>query len=311
MILLDIYRKSGYALKKIWLFFLETQHNRIILCGLVVGLYYYLFSWLKAVILFLISGMTFPLLTVTAAYLALQELWLRKHQLAKLNPAAIQRRLGHSLILFGTALFPFTINKGWSQALVWAVILVGILLSNWGLEFFKKYKITFFLIVISIYPGIYFLPEYIWRALTPERTMDYIQAWSVNLALQAIGYPSSVDGTLVKLPTGSIEIGWGCNGFDLIVLMLMTGLLIGIAYKLKGLQIINICFLGSIVAFAFNTARIVLLAISVAYWDESVFDFWHNGWGGQIFSAAMFTAYYYLLMQMRLLDFAPKSKLNH
>jgi len=294
-------------IKKILPIYLARKHNRIILCGLVVGVYYYLFFWLKTLIQFLIGGSTFPLLTVTAAYLALQELWLQKNQLAKLNPATMQRRLGHSLILFGVALFPFTLNKGWSQALVWLVILVGISLSSWGLIFFKRYLRPSFLMVLSIYPGIYFLPGYILQVLNSERTMNQIKAWSVNLALHTIGYPSSVDGTWVKFPTGSVDIGWACNGFDLMVLMLVTSLLIGMAYRLKGCQTLKISFLGCSLAFIFNTARIALLAISVAYWDGQAFDFWHDGWGGQIFSAAMFTAFYYLLIQMRLLDFKQKS----
>jgi exosortase/archaeosortase family protein len=277
------------------------------LCGLFVGFYYYLFFWVKTLTQFLINGITFPLLTVTAAYLALHDLWQQKNQIAKLNPTTMQRRLGHSVILFGISIFPFSVNKGWKQALVWLVIVVGIVLSNWGLKFFKCYLRAIFLIVLSTYPGIFFLPGYVWQALTPERTMDYIQAWSVNLVLHVIGYPSIVDKTFVKLPTGSIEIGWGCNGFELMVLMLMTSLLIGIAYRLNKFQILTISFLGCITAFTFNTARIALLAISVAYWDEEVFDFWHDGWGGQIFSAAMFTAFYYLLIKMRVLDFAHKS----
>lgn len=307
---MDTFRQHLYTIKKILPVYLAKKHNRIVLCGLVVGFYYYLFFWLKTLTQFLISGSTFPLLTATAACLALQELWHHKNQLAKLKPAIIQRRLGHSLILFGVALLPFSLSKGWSQALIWLVILVGIFLSTWGLKFFQRYLRPLFLVILSIYPGIFFLPAYIWQALTPERTMDRIQAGSVNLLLHTIGYPSIVDGTLVKLPTGSVEIGWGCNGFELIVLMLITSVLIGVAYRLKGLQIITISFLGCLIAFTFNTARIALLVISVAYWDEQVFDFWHDGWGGQIFSAAMFTAFYYLLIQMRLLDFAPKSKLQ-
>ncbi|MBH8553658.1 cyanoexosortase C [Nostocaceae cyanobacterium CENA357] len=290
--------------------YLKKSHNRFILSGLAVGLYYYLFFWLKTLTQFLIGGSTFPLLTATAAYLALQELWQQKNQFAKLNPVNMQRQLGHSLILFGVGLFPFSLSKGWSQALVWLVILVGMVLSTWGLKFFKHYLRPIVLMVLSIYPGIHVLPAYIWQVLTPERTMDHIKAWSVNSVLNTIGYRSSLDGTLVKLSTGSVEIGWGCNGFDLIVLMLMTSLLIGIAYRLKGFQILIISFLGCILAFTFNTARIALLAISVAYWDGEAFDFWHNGWGGQIFSAAMFTVFYYLLIQMRLLNSDCKSKLQ-
>ncbi|MFN6565759.1 cyanoexosortase C [Dendronalium sp. ChiSLP03b] len=307
---MNSYKKYVYKIQQILPIYLAKNHNRIVLCGLAIGLYYYLSFWLKTLTQFLIGGSTFPLLTVTTAYLALQELWQQKNQLAKLNPAIIQRRLGHSLILFGVGLFPYSLNKGWSQALVWLVILVGIVLSTWGLKFFKRYKRQIFLMILSIYPGIYSLPGYIWRAFTPERTMDRIQAWSVNLALHTIGYPSSIDETWVKLPTGSVDIGWGCNGFDLMVLMLVTSLLIGMVYRLKGFQILTISFLGCILAFTFNTARIALLAISVAYWDVKAFDFWHDGWGGQIFSAVMFTAFYYLLIQLRLLDFERKSKLH-
>ena len=307
---MDRYKKYSYTIKKRLPIYLANNHNRIILCGLFVGLYYHLFFWLKTLTLFLIGGSTFPLLTVTTTYLALHELWQQKNQLAKLNPATIERRLGHALILFAVGLFPFSLNKGWTQALVWLVILVGIVLSTWGLKFFKRYLRQIFLMLLSIYPGIYSLPGYIVQVMTPERTMDRIQAWSVNLVLQVIGYSSSVDETMVKLPTGSIDIEWGCNGFDLIILMLMTSLLIGMVYRLKGFQTLTISFFGCIIAFVFNTARIALLAISVAYWDVKTFDFWHDGWGGQIFSAAMFTAFYYLLIQLRLLDYDRKSKLQ-
>jgi cyanoexosortase A len=309
LIVLHIYKKYNDKIKQLLSSCLAKKHNRIVLCGLFVGLYYYLFFWLKTLIQFLIGGGTFPLLTVTAVCLAVQELWQQKNQLTQLKPSILHRRLGHSLILFGVGLFPFSLNKGWSQALVWFVILIGITLSTWGMKFFKGYLRPIFLIIFSIYPGIYSLPAYIWQALTPERTMDRFQAWIVNLTLQVIGYSSSLDGTLVKLPTGSIDIRWGCNGFDLMVLMLLTSLLIGLAYRLKHFQILTISFLGCILAFTFNTARIALLAISVAYWDGETFNFWHDGWGGQIFSAAMFTAFYYLLIQLRLLDVTQKSQL--
>ncbi|MBE9207454.1 cyanoexosortase C [Nostoc sp. LEGE 06077] len=300
----------SFDLKENLLIPLAKKHNQVILCGLFVGLYYYLFFWLKTLIQFLIGGSTFPLLTIAAAYLGLYELWQNKNKITKLNTTTIQRNLGCSIILFGVTLFPFSVYKGWSQAFVWLGILLGIIFSTWGKNFFKDYKRPIFLIFLSIYPGIYSLPAYIWRALTPERTMDYIQAWSVNLALHAIGYPSTLDKTLVKLPTGSVDIGWGCNGFDLMVLMLMTSVLIGIAYRLTSFQILTISLLGCLIAFTFNTVRIALLEISVAYWDGKTFDFWHDGWGGQIFSAAMFTTFYYLLVQMRLLNFAYKTKLQ-
>ncbi|WP_413200477.1 cyanoexosortase C [Nostoc piscinale] len=286
---------------------MSKKHNLIVWCGLIVGFYYYLFFWLKTLVQFLIGGSTFPLLTITGGYLALQELWQNKAKIVRFRATNIQRRLGHILIGCGILFFPFSLDKGWKQALVWLSIFVGIVISTWGIKFFKYYLRPTFLIIFSIYPGINVLPGYLWQALTPERTMDQIQAWSVNLALHTMGYPSNIDGTWVNLPTGSVNIGWGCNGFDLMVLMLMTSLLIGMAYRLKSRQILIISLLGCVIAFVFNTARITLLAISVAYWDGQSFDFWHSGWGGQIFSLAMFTAFYYLLMQMRLLDFARKS----
>jgi hypothetical protein len=32
------------------------------------------------------------------------------------------------------------------------------------------------------------------------------------------------------------------------------------------------------------------------YWGEAAFDFWHSTWGAQIFSAVLFTVYYYAVM---------------
>jgi exosortase/archaeosortase family protein len=54
--------------------------------------------------------------------------------------------------------------------------------------------------------------------------------------------------------------------------------------------------MGWTVAMVLNVPRIMLLAIASVYWGEHSFEFWHGPIGGQMFSAVMFTVYYYIAM---------------
>lgn len=276
---------------------IRAAHNLIILCGLLVGLWY-LSNWLGILINYTFQGASFPLIVGASAYLAVQELWHRRNKLARLIVSVQQRRIGHILILTGTILFPLCRFAVWSQALLWLLILAGIALSSWGLEFFKKYPRPIFLILLSTHPTPDIIAGQLWTIITPPNTLERFMAWMGSLALQSIGQPATATDIYIYLPTGGVEVGWGCSGFNMAFTIAVTGLLLGLTLKQSWLQTLGLVILGVALAFIFNVPRIMLLTLAAVFWGEKSFEFWHGAWGGQIFSTLLFTAYYYLIMSI-------------
>lgn len=276
---------------------LRTPHAQIVLCGLLVGLWY-LPNWLGILLNYIFQGVAFPLIVFAASYFAVQELWCDRHKLTKLTATLKQQRLGHILILSGVVSSPFCGFAFWPQALLWLLILVGIALSSWGLGFFKKYPHPIFLILLSVHPTPDILIGQLWIALTPNYLLERLMAWSSSLALQAIGQPATSNDIYIFLPTGGVEIGWGCNGFDMALTIATFGLLVGLIFKQNWLQTLGLAIFGIALALIFNVPRIVLLTFAAVFWGEESFNFWHGTWGGQIFSTIIFTAYYYFIMSI-------------
>jgi exosortase/archaeosortase family protein len=272
----------------------RTAHNWIVLCGLAVGLWY-LPAWLGILLKLLAHGVAFPLLVFGAAYLAIQQLWHQRNQLAKLIAPVEQRRLGHIVILTSVGLFGFCRFAFWSQALLWFLVLVGIALSSWGVSFFKKYPQPTFLILLSIHPTPNYLIDYLWRAVNDHKTLEHLVAWSGSLGLQAIGQSATSTDNIIYLGTGAIQVEWGCTGTDMAITMAATSLLLGLIFKQNWVQTVGLVILGIVLAFVLNLPRIMLLAFANTFWGKEAFEFWHTGWGGQIFSTILFTIYYYLM----------------
>ncbi len=276
---------------------IRTAHNLIVMCGLSVGLWY-LSDWLWVLVNYTFQGASFPLIVAASAYLALQELWHKRNKLAKLIAPVQQRRLGDILILTGAVLFPLCRFAFWSQALLWLLILAGIALSSWGLEFFKKYPRPIFFILLSVHPTPDIIVGQLWTIITPHNTLEHFMAWMGSLALQAIGQSATATDIYIYLPTGGVEVGWGCSGFNMAFTIAATGLLLGLTLNQSWLKTLWLVILGVALAFIFNVPRIVLLTLAAVFWGEKSFEFWHGAWGGQIFSTLLFTAYYYLVMSI-------------
>ncbi|MBD2021735.1 archaeosortase/exosortase family protein, partial [Leptolyngbya sp. FACHB-36] len=121
-------------------------------------------------------------------------------------------------------------------------------------------------------------------------------AWCGAGALRVIGQPAVVQGTLVSLPGGSVEVAWGCNGFNMAFTMAAAGLIMGLFLNQSRLQTIGLMAIGIVLALVFNVPRIMLLTLASVYWGKAAFEFWHGPWGGQIFTGVLFTVYYYAVM---------------
>jgi exosortase/archaeosortase family protein len=80
--------------------------------------------------------------------------------------------------------------------------------------------------------------------------------------------------------------------------MSVASLVLGLFLKQSFAKLAGMVAIGMVLALLFNLPRIMLLALSEAYWGSASFDFWHGIWGGQIFSTILFTIYYYVVMAL-------------
>jgi exosortase/archaeosortase family protein len=274
----------------------QTYHGRVILCGLLVGLIY-LPSWVRFVTVFTFIGSIFPLVSLSATYLGLAELWADRQQIAKYSASPRSRKWGHCIIWFSIALFPFCLTKVWAQGFVWALVLIGIALSSWGYKFFRQHWCPVLLILSTAYPPLILsVLGRLWTIVTPPLILEKFMAWAGSIYLKLAGLPVVLDGTKLQLPSGGVDVQHGCNGFEMIVTIIAVTFLVGVAFELKRSKTLQLAFLGAVLAMILNAGRIALMAIAVAYWGEDAFEFWHGFWGGQIFASVLFTLYYYLVM---------------
>ena len=274
---------------------LKTTHGRIVLCGLFVGLCYFP-AWCFDLIGRAVQGSTGLILITGILYLGIRQLWEQRQQLTKLVAADEDRLLGHLFILSGVVLFPFCRFALWSQAVLWGLILIGIACSTYGVSFFRRYALSALLIAFSVYPRPGIAAQLLWESLTPPQFLERWMAWGGSLALHAIGQPAAVSGTTIALPGGTVEVAWGCNGFNMAFAMAVTGLLFGLFFKQSRTNTLSLVAAGIVLALIFNIPRIMLVTLAAVYWGEQWFQFWHGSWGAQIFVGILFTAYYYPAM---------------
>lgn len=282
---------------------LKTTHNRIVLLGLVVVLGYLSF-WSGMLILRSFKGSSSGMLQLAAMSLGAYQLWNQYQCLEKLTAPEEDQLLGHILIFSGVLLFPICLIATWSQAMVSAlimamvcvIILVGIACSNWGVRFFSTHPVPTFLICLGLLPKPAEISRAIWRSFTEPDLLERFMAWAGSAALRAIGQPATVDGIFISLPGGSVEVGWGCNGFDMAMTMIVASLVLGLFLKQSGLKVMALMVIGATLALVSNIPRIMLVTYAAVYWGKYWFDFWHDSWGGQIFVSVMFTIYYYVIM---------------
>ena len=288
--LINVRPKINYLLHES----IKTPHNRFVACGLLVGLCYLPF-WLADIVMGTLHGAA-SLLMVAAIALGLYQLWCNRQYLVKVNASEADEWLGHLMIGSGVLISPFCFFSEWSQKLVFMVILAGIACGTWGINFFKNYPIPTFLIVMGLFPQPTVVAKNLYDTFIPPKMLEGFMAWSGTLGLNAIGQSATVNNTIISLPGGSVDVAWGCSGFDMATIIAVASLVLGLFLKQSLPKVFLMTILGVILALLSNIPRIMLMAMAEAYWGKASFEFWHGFWGGQIFSTILFTIYYYMVM---------------
>jgi exosortase len=274
----------------------KSLHNALVTVGLLVGAMY-VPAWLWDILSGTLNGAA-SLLMVALIALGIHRLWKGRSHLATLAAEADDQLLGHLLIGCGVAIAPFAWSAEWMQKLCWMLILAGIALSTWGGVFFRRYALPTFLIVVGLFPQPTTVAQIIWQTFTPDQGLERLMAWSGSLGLRAIGQSVTLTGTYITLPGGTVDVYWGCSGFDMATIMGVASLVMGLFFRQSWGTILGMIGIGVVLALVANVPRIMLMAYAHAYWGDASFQFWHGVWGGQIFSTIMFTIYYYVVMAL-------------
>lgn len=273
----------------------SSFHRFLLTMAAIVGLFF-CFAWLKQVGIGIWAGQSDSVINFGLLSLAGYTFWQDRERLKQLSVEDADRMLGHCVALSAIVAYPLVRFSVSLQAVVFAWLLLGLVLSQWGLTFFRRYWGAILMTLVALYPDLNYIAIRIFRMLTPELALERLMAWLGRYGLQAIGQTATAQGPYLSLPEGAVEVAPGCNGFAMAFTLAGCSLLIGLFFNLPIKKIAALLFLGIAIALSFNVPRIMLLANASVYWGEDSFEFWHGAWGGQIFASVMFTAYYYAVM---------------
>jgi exosortase/archaeosortase len=111
----------------------------------------------------------------------------------------------------------------------------------------------------------------------PIRT---ITAALAAFGLHALGFDVVRQGSLIQLPTGTVDVEFACTGAALLGLLLQMSVLIA---AMTNWRFVGKLFGGSVaIAALLSTVRVAIMAAVVG--NEPVFQFWHGSNGGQLFT---------------------------
>jgi exosortase len=274
---------------------LQTTHGRVVLLGMVAIACYFP-TWGRVTWQAVSKGGSDFLINGGLIGLALRDFWQQRSLISKMDAPPEDRWMGYAILGCGLAMIPMALNSVSFQALLAAMILGSLLLSQWGVAFFIRFPGSIVMLLFAFYPDIGYLANQVWRVLTPHLVLERMTAALASSGLQGIGFKAVAQGPLLSLPQGAVEVASGCSGFDMAFTLFAVGGLMGLYYRLKKRQTWAIMAVGVALALAMNIPRVMLLAIASIHWGKASFEFWHGPIGGQIFAAILFTIFHYLVM---------------
>jgi len=108
-----------------------------------------------------------------------------------------------------------------------------------------------------------------------------------------LGFDVTCQGVYVILQTGSVEVNSFCSGVMPMLTLLQLALLFLLIFPTK-LKDKSLVLLASVtLAFIVNVFRVALMAVLIAFSDQTAFDYWHSGSGSQVFSVISMLAFGY------------------
>ena len=208
-------------------------------------------------------------------WLAVWYLLAEKRDTLSLESGVFSSCLGASLlawVLLKSALLP---NDGPFLRLYPIVSALGLALLASGVKGLKQYWQELSLLGFSALPPI---------LLSRITYLAPLTAKFVTALLWYLGFQVSRSGVSVILPTGSVEVDYGCSGIISILHLLGMAFLVLAMFPTNWRQKILIPIVAVLSAFLVNGVRIAILALIVASSHQEAFEYWHLGNGSMIFS---------------------------
>ncbi|GAP97358.1 hypothetical protein NIES2104_39050 [Leptolyngbya sp. NIES-2104] len=271
---------------------LRSIHNWILLLGATFGIGVYLPTLFTRGAGVQIGGIPQPILSLLAIGLAVRQL---KHQRNRNEPEIEDQWLGSGLVLGGLALFYSYYPAIAPQFFSCVVILVGGVLSDQGWKFLRRYWVAIALLSASLHPNWERIARHLWAVFVPSDALAEWMAWGGSWVLKAIGQPITRQEEFLILPAGSVEVASGCDGFSMSLVVAISAVMIGLAFRVRGWAIAQLIAIGIGMAVILNVFRIAVMVLAAVYWGKESFEFWHGTIGGQIFSGILFTLYHYAI----------------
>ncbi|WP_231594601.1 exosortase/archaeosortase family protein [Synechococcus sp. CBW1107] len=141
----------------------------------------------------------------------------------------------------------------------------------------------------------------------PEAPLSHLTALATGVGLQTVGIPADVQGRLVSLPYGAVEVSGPCSGRDLMVMVILVAVIFLLAFPLDRWRNRMFVLLAAVpLAMLSNVIRIALLALIVGFQvphQQVLFDFFHEDMGSLVFSViavALLARLYLLLIDRQL-----------
>ncbi len=159
-------------------------------------------------------------------------------------------------------------------------VLYGLILFFFGKEMARNLIFPVFFLLAMI-P----LPLVVIGNLTVR--MKLFAAHISTFILNHIGFPSILDGSVIRMPSSYIEIAAPCSGLRSLISLLTLGLLF--AYMTKGSYVKKGILLVSSapIALASNICRIIMLSVvNDLYGEKVAFGFFHDFTGLFVFALA-------------------------
>lgn len=154
----------------------------------------------------------------------------------------------------------------------------GLALIASGFKGLKQYWRELFMLLMLALPTVFgsWLTDFHPSLLTAKLAAYFLWYFGFDVTLQ---------GNLIHLPTGTVEVYAGCSGLQTMLYMLSLALLTITIFPAKRYQKFLVLPLAVLLGFLVNSGRVSLMAILVASGNSKAFEYWHGGEGSFVFSA--------------------------
>ncbi len=122
------------------------------------------------------------------------------------------------------------------------------------------------------------------------------------------GFPISIQGISIHLPTGSVQVFSSCSGINTMTYALGISIISLAMFPLSGAKPWFVPFIAVLIGFFENSIRVAVMVLLVTSGDTQAFEYWHKGTGALLFgSVAIFI---FCLIYALLIRYEERNKLR-